>query len=43
MGVSNEQACIGLSFLIDRSHHCWTASAYYDPLATLQWLIDSNT
>ena len=43
MGVSNKQACIRLSIMIERSHQCWTASAYYDLLATPWWLIDSNT
>ena len=34
MGVCSEQACIGSSILIDRSHQYWTASAYYDLLAS---------
>ena len=33
----------GLPIMIDRSHQCWTASAYYDLLVTPWWLIDPNT
>ena len=29
--------------MIDRSHQCWAASAFYDLLATHWWIIDSNT
>ena len=32
MGVSNKQACIRFSIMIDRSCQYWTASAYCDLL-----------
>ena len=42
IGVPSKQVCTGLSIMIDRSHQCWTASAFYDLLATPWWLIDSK-
>ena len=42
-GVSNKQLCTGLSIMIEGSHKYWTASAFYDLLATPWWPIDSNT